>query len=130
MPTATPRQGAHHGHRLSSLTAVRTPIGRFGGGLLEHSAADLATFVLKALIERNSIPGEAVAESHPRPGPAGRLGRQSRPRGHDQGRAAQLRSAPATINIACASGMKALDMARQGILLGEGEVYLAGGARA
>ena len=33
-----------------------------------------------------------------------------------------------TINLACASGMKALDMARQGLVLGEGEVYLAGGA--
>ncbi|MEI6499728.1 MAG: thiolase family protein [Armatimonadota bacterium] len=109
------------------VDAVRTPIGRFGGGLLEHSAADLAALVLKALIERNSIPGEAVAEVF--------LGQVIQAgSGINIARQAALKAGlpltviGSTINIACASGMKALDMARQGILLGEGEVYLAGGA--
>ncbi|MHB8995847.1 MAG: thiolase family protein [Armatimonadota bacterium] len=109
------------------IDAVRTPIGRFGGGLLEHSAADLATFVLKALIERNSLPGEAVAEVF-----MGQVIQAGS--GMNIARQAALRAGlpqsviGSTINIACASGMKAMDMARQGILLGEGEVYLAGGA--
>lgn len=109
------------------IDAVRTPIGRFGGGLLEHSAADLATFVLKALIERNSIPGEAVAEVI--------LGQVLQGgSGINLGRTAAIKAGlpnsvcGSTINIACASGMKAMDMARQGIVLGEGDVYLAGGA--
>lgn len=109
------------------IDAVRTPIGRFGGGLLEHSAADLAALVLKALIERNSLPGEAVAEVF--------LGQVIQAgSGINIARQAALKAGlplsviGSTINIACASGMKALDMARQGILLGEGDVYLAGGA--
>jgi acetyl-CoA C-acetyltransferase len=109
------------------IDAVRTPIGRFGGGLLEHSAADLATIVLKALIERNSIPGEAVAEVI--------LGQVLQAgSGVNLGRMAALRAGlpntacGSTINYACASGMKALEMACHGLRLGEGEVYLAGGA--
>lgn len=109
------------------IDVVRTPIGRFGGGLLEHSATDLATIVLKALIERNSIPGEAVEEVI--------LGQVLQGgSGINVGRTAAMKAGlpvsvyGSTINNACASGMKAMDMARQGILLGEGDVYLAGGA--
>ena len=109
------------------IDAVRTPIGRFGGGLLEHSAADLATHVTRALIERNRIPGEAVDEVF-----FGQVlqGGSS----INVARVAAIHAGLAhtacasTVNIACASGMKALDMARQGILLGEGGVYIAGGA--
>jgi acetyl-CoA C-acetyltransferase len=109
------------------IDAVRTPIGRFGGGLVQHSAADLATIVLQALIARNSVPGEAVHEvilGQVLQGGSGvNLGRMA-------AIAAGLPNSvcASTINIACASGMKALDMGRQGILLGEGDVYLAGGA--
>ena len=46
--------------RVFIVDGLRTPIGRFGGGLIEHSAAELATTVVKALIERNSVAGEAV----------------------------------------------------------------------
>lgn len=113
--------------RAVIIDAARTPIGRFGGGLLEHSAADLAAFVLRALVERNQVPGEAVAEVI--------LGQVIQAgSGINIARQAALKAGlplgviGSTINIACASGMKALDMARQGVLLGEGEVYLAGGA--
>lgn len=109
------------------VDAVRTAIGKFGGSLLEFSAADLAIHVTRALIERNSIPGEQVDEvifgQVIQAGSGINLARQ----------AALKAGLPnevcaSTINIACASGMKAIDMARQGILLGEGKVYLAGGA--
>ena len=113
--------------RACLIDAVRTPIGRFGGGLMQHSAADLAAIVLQALTERNSVPGEAVAEVI--------LGQVLQGgSGVNLGRMAAMKAGlphsvcASTINIACASGMKALDMARQGVLLGEGEVYLAGGA--
>jgi acetyl-CoA C-acetyltransferase len=113
--------------RAVIIDAVRTPIGRFGGGLLEHSAADLGTFILKALIERNSIPGEAVAEVFMgqviQAGSGINIARQAALKA-----GLPLSVIGSTVNIACASGMKALDMARQGILLGEGDVYLAGGA--
>lgn len=109
------------------VDAVRTAIGKFGGSLLEFSAADLAIHVTRALIERNSIPGEKVDEVIF--GQVIQVGS-----GINLARQAALKAGlpnevcASTINIACASGMKAIDMARQGILLGEGKVYLAGGA--
>lgn len=109
------------------IDALRTPIGRFGGGLLEHSAADLATLVLRALLERNSVPGEQVAEvilgQVIQAGSGINLARQAALKA-----GLPLTVIGSTVNIACASGMKAIDMACQGIALGEGDIYLAGGA--
>ncbi len=108
------------------VDAVRTPIGRFGGGLLEHSALDLAAIVLKTLLERNNVPAEAVDEVI-----MGQVLQAGSP--VNIARAAALRIGlpdtvcASTINMVCASGMKALAMAQQSILLGEGGVYLAGG---
>ncbi|MEN6404349.1 MAG: thiolase family protein [Armatimonadia bacterium] len=109
------------------IDAVRTPIGRFGGGLLEHSAAELAAHVVKALIERNAIPGDVVDEVFMgqviQAGSGINLARQAALKA-----GLPLLVIGSTVNIACASGMKALDMAWQGVMLGEGEVYIAGGA--
>ncbi len=108
------------------VDALRTPIGRFGGGLLEFSAGDLATHVVKALIERNAVPVDQVDEVI--------LGQviQGGSDGNVARRAAVKAGLPvtvcgSTINMACASGMRSIDMARRGILLGEGSVYIAGG---
>ncbi len=108
------------------VDAVRTAIGKFGGGLLEFSAADLATHVLKALLERNRVPAEEVDEVI--------LGQVLQPgSGFNIARTAAVRAGlpvsvcGCTVNKACASGMKAVDLARQGILLGEGNLYIAGG---
>ncbi len=108
------------------VDAVRTPIGRFGGGLLEFSAAELAAHLIKALVERNSIPGEQVDEVI--------LGQVIQAgSGINVARQAAISAGlpvsvcACTINKACASGMKAIEMARQGISLGEGSIYLAGG---
>jgi acetyl-CoA C-acetyltransferase len=108
------------------VDAVRTAIGRFGGGLTEFSAADLATHVVKSLIERNEVPVDEVDEVV--------LGQVLQGgSGANVARAAAIRAGlPVTVcgtvvNMVCASGMRALEMARQGILLGEGSIYLAGG---
>jgi acetyl-CoA C-acetyltransferase len=124
--------GSHDMPSALIIDAVRTPIGRFGGGLLEHSAADLATLVIKALIERNFGP----ANSRPLPAVDEVILGQVLQGGSgvNLARVAAIKAGlpnavcGSTINMACASGMKAVDMARQGLLLGEGEVYLAGGA--
>lgn len=112
--------------RAVIVDALRTPIGRFGGGLLEHSAADLAVVVLQALLERTQAPREDVAEVL--------LGQVLQGgAGMNVARQAALRAGlpvtvgACTLNQACASGMRALDLARQGIALGEGALYLAGG---
>jgi len=109
------------------IDAIRTPIGRLGGGLVEHTAPDLATHVLKALIERNSLPVDQVDEvilgQVVQGGSGVNLARQAAIKA-----GLPVTVCACTINKACASGMKALDMARQAILLGEGSIYLAGGA--
>lgn len=113
-------------HTAVIVDAVRTPIGKFGGGLLEFSAGDLAAHVIRALIERNAVPPEAVEEVI--------LGQviQGGSDGNVARKAALAAGLPVTVcgttvNMACASGMKAIDMARQAIALGEGTVYIAGG---
>ena len=109
------------------IDAVRTPIGRFGGGLLEYSAGGLAALVVRALMERNDIPPDQVDEVFfgqvIQGGSDGNLARK----------AAIAAGLPVsvcgvTVNMACASGMRAIDMARQAILLGEGRIFIAGGA--
>ena len=108
------------------VDAARTPIGRFGGSLARHSAVDLAAHLIKALLQRNEVPPEAVDEVI--------LGQVIQAgSGANAARTAAIRAGlpfsvrGATINMVCASGMRAVDMARQGALLGEGGVYLAGG---
>ena len=108
------------------LDAVRTPIGRFGGGLLEFTAGDLATHVVRALIERNAIPPDAVDEVI--------LGQVIQ--GASDGNVARKAAVAAglhvstcglTVNMACASGMRAIELAREAIVLGEGRLCIAGG---
>lgn len=108
------------------IDALRTPIGRFGGGLLEHSAADLATLVTQALIERNAVPRDQVAEVF--------LGHVIQGGSNlNVARTAAVRAGlpvsvcGATVNMMCASGMRAVEMARGAIALGEGDLYIAGG---
>jgi acetyl-CoA C-acetyltransferase len=108
------------------VDAVRTAIGRFGGSLLEFSAADLAAHVVKALVERNQVPPDQVDEMI-----FGQVLQGGTPVNVAR-RAAIAAGLPETVcgytvNKACASGMKALELARQAILLGEGTLYLAGG---
>jgi acetyl-CoA C-acetyltransferase len=108
------------------LDAVRTPIGRFGGGLLEHSAADLATIVTKTLVDRNEVPPAEVAEvifGHVIQGCSNL----------NVARTVAIRAGlpetvcGSTVNMMCASGMRSVDMARRAIALDEGDLYLAGG---
>ncbi|MDE2995451.1 MAG: thiolase family protein [Bacteroidota bacterium] len=42
------------------IDAVRSPIGRFGGALQNHSAVDLAAHAMKASLERSGVPGDAL----------------------------------------------------------------------
>ncbi len=108
------------------VDAIRTPIGRFGGSLLEFSAGDLATHVVRALIERNDVPRGEVDEvifGHViQGGSPVNVARQAAVRA-----GLPVTVCGATINMVCASGMRAIDMARQGIMLAEGSIYIAGG---
>jgi acetyl-CoA C-acetyltransferase len=105
---------------------VRTPIGKFGGGLAALSAADLGTAVARACLERASFAAEHVDQvifGHARQ--AGGGPNTARQIGY---RAGVPVDRPAlTINQACGSGLQAVLSAARTIRLGEARVVLAGG---
>jgi acetyl-CoA C-acetyltransferase len=108
------------------LSAVRTPIGKFGGSFAASTAADLGEAAAKAAIERSGIPAAAVDETifgHARQ--AGGGPNTARQVSH---RAGVPDSVPAyTVNKACASSLKALTLGALSIAAGENDVVLAGG---
>ena len=108
--------------------AIRTPIGRFGGGLSTVRADDLAALPIKALIERNpQVEWAAVDEVFL--GCANQAGEDNR----NVARMALLlaglpQSIPGvTLNRLCASGMDAIGTAFRAIASGEMELAIAGG---
>jgi len=108
------------------LSAVRTPIGKFGGSLASQTAADMGVVAAKAAIERASVRPEQIEETVF--GNARQAGG-----GPNSARQISVRSGvpqevPAfTVNKACASGMKSIALAYQAILVGESGCILAGG---
>ncbi|WP_313738678.1 3-oxoadipyl-CoA thiolase [Pseudomonas sp.] len=108
--------------------AIRTPIGRFGGGLASVRADDLAAVPLKALIERNpSVQWAQLDEVFF--GCANQAGEDNR----NVARMALLLaglppSVPGvTLNRLCASGLDAIGTAFRAIASGEMELAIAGG---
>ncbi|WP_283437408.1 3-oxoadipyl-CoA thiolase [Pseudomonas helmanticensis] len=108
--------------------AIRTPIGRFGGGLSAVRADDLAAVPIKALMERNSsVDWSAIDEVFL--GCANQAGEDNR----NVARMALLlaglpESVPGvTLNRLCASGMDAIGTAFRAIASGEMELAIAGG---
>lgn len=109
------------------VDAVRTAIGKFGGSLLEFTAGDLATHVVRALLERNTVPPERVDEvifGHVLQG--GSDLNVARTAAIEAG--LPITCCGWTINKMCASGMKAIEAARSAVLIGEAGIIIAGGA--
>ncbi len=108
------------------LSAVRTPIGKFGGSLSSLTAADIGVVAAKAAMERAAIRPEQVEETIF--GNARQAGGGPNPARQISVRSGVPQEVPAyTVNKACASGMKAISLAYQAILLGESSCILAGG---
>ncbi|MFI1707227.1 thiolase family protein [Streptomyces griseoruber] len=109
------------------VAAVRTPVGRRGGGLAEVHPADLSAAVLGALVDRTGLDPEAVDDVIW--GCVSQIGDQS----SNIGRYAVLaagwpESVPGTtVNRACGSGQQALEFAVQSVLSGQHELVVAGG---
>lgn len=106
--------------------SVRTPIGRFGGSLSEFTAADLGVAVARESLRRTGLQAEQIHQSiwgcARQAGVGPNVGRQI------SYRAGAPETVPAfTVNQACGSGLKAIILAVQEILLGRAEVVLAGG---
>ena len=108
------------------LSAVRTPIGKFGGSLASLTAADMGVVAAKAAIERAGIQPGQVDESIF--GNARQAGGGPNPARQISIRSGVPQEVPAfTVNKACASGLKAIALAYQAILLGDANCILGGG---
>ena len=108
------------------LSAVRTPIGKFGGSLASLTAADMGVVAAKAAIERAGMHPDQIDETIF--GNARQAGGGPNPARQISIRSGVPQEAPAfTVNKACASGMKSIALAYQSILLGDASCILAGG---
>jgi acetyl-CoA C-acetyltransferase len=108
------------------LSAVRTPIGKFGGAFSALSAAELGAAAARGALERAVVEPAEIEETifgHARQ--AGGGPNSARQAAH---RAGIPDSSPAfTVNKACASSLKAISLAALSIAAGESDVILAGG---
>ena len=108
------------------LSAVRTPIGKFGGSLASLSAADMGVVAAKAALERAGVQPQQVEETIF--GNARQAGGGPNPARQISIRSGVPQEAPAyTVNKACASGIKSIALAFQEIVTGNLECVLAGG---
>jgi acetyl-CoA C-acetyltransferase len=108
------------------VSAVRTPIGSFGGSLKDISATKLGATAIQAAVERAGIKGIDVDEVLMGCVLQANLG-QAPAR-----QAAKFAGLPdsvvcTTVNKVCASGMKAIAQGAQAIMLGDASVVVAGG---
>jgi acetyl-CoA C-acetyltransferase len=106
--------------------AVRTPIGCFQGALSRHSAVELGSLVINALVERSGIEPHVIDEviigQVLTAGTGQNPARQSAIKGGLPNTVSAI-----TINDVCGSGLKALHLATQAIQCGEADVVIAGG---
>src|SRR5688572_31141025 len=108
------------------VSAVRTPIGSFGGSLKDFAAPQLGALAIKAAITRAGInPGDinellmgCVLQANTGQAPARQASKWAGLPDHIP---------CTTVNKVCASGMKAIMQGAQSILLGDNEVVVAGG---
>ena len=108
------------------ISAVRTPIGSFGGSLKDLSATQLGAIAIKGALQKAGVKPEQIQDVLMGCVLQANLG-QAPAR-----QAAKFAGLPnevncTTINKVCASGMKAIAQAAQSILLGDADIVVAGG---
>lgn len=107
---------------------ARTPVGKFGGTLATIRPDDLAAMAIKGLMERNPAFAPELLEDVIF-GAANQAGEDNR----NVARMALLlagipiETAGVTVNRLCASGLQSIMDAARGLMLGEGQAYIAGG---
>ncbi len=109
------------------VDALRTPIGRHGGALAEVRPDDLAAVVLRAIVARNQVPGDAVDDVLL--GCANQAGEDNR---NVARMSLLLAGLPVTVpggtvNRLCGSGMMAVADGARAIALGDADLVIAGG---
>ena len=109
------------------IDAIRTPIGRYGGGLAPVRADDLLADTLMALVEKTGVDPAQIQDVF--------MG-CSNQAGEDNRNIARMASLLAglpdsvpgvTVNRLCGSGLEAVIQAARAIRCGEGDLFLAGG---
>jgi acetyl-CoA C-acetyltransferase len=107
------------------VSALRTPIGSFGGSLAGFTATELGGFAIKAAVEKAGINPEDVQEVYMGNVLSANIGQAP---ATQAAKFAGLPDVPATtINKVCASGTKAIMLAAQSIALGDHDILVAGG---
>ena len=107
------------------ISAVRTPIGSFGGSLASVSATQLGAIVIKASVNKAGISPDQVQEVFMGNVLSANIGQAPATQAT---KFAGLPNIPATtINKVCASGTKAIMFGAQSIALGENDIVVAGG---
>jgi 3-oxoadipyl-CoA thiolase len=113
--------------RAVVLSGVRTPIGRYGGGLSGVRPDDLAAIVVREAVKRGGVPAEQVEDVWL--GCANQAGEDNR----DVARMAVLLAGlpesvgGVTVNRLCASGLSAVVGACHAVIAGDGDLFVAGG---
>jgi acetyl-CoA C-acetyltransferase len=108
------------------VAAVRTPIGSFGGCLKSVSATTLGSIAIKGAMDKLNLNPALVDEVIMGSVIQAGLG-QAPARQASKGAGLPNKVIATTVNKVCASGMKAISMAAQNILLGDADIVIAGG---
>jgi 3-oxoadipyl-CoA thiolase len=109
------------------LSAVRTPVGRYGGALAGERPDDLAALVVREAVERAGVPAGEIEDVYF--GAANQAGEDNR---NVARMAALLAGLPqevagVTLNRLCASGLSAVVAACHAVRAGDGDLFVAGG---
>ena len=108
------------------LDATRTPWGKFGGALRDYQAAELAALLMRALIERDRLDPATI--DNVVMGQVLQAGQGQLPSRQALIAAGIPDTTPSTlVNKVCGSGLRAVTLAAQNILLGDSNLALAGG---
>src|SRR3990170_7242536 len=107
--------------------ALRTPVGRYGGALARVRPDDLAAIVIRAAVERSGVRPDAIDDVIL--GCANQAGEDNR---NVARMSALLAGLPVevggqTVNRLCGSGLQAINSAAHAIMVGDGDVMVAGG---
>ena len=109
------------------LSAVRTPVGRYGGALAGVRPDDLAALVVREAVARSEVPAAEIEDVYF--GAANQAGEDNRNVARMAALLAGLPQSVAgvTLNRLCASGLSAIVGACHAVIAGEGDLFVAGG---
>jgi acetyl-CoA C-acetyltransferase len=113
--------------RAVVLSAVRTPVGRYGGALAGERPDDLAALVIKEAVARAGVDAAQIEDVYF--GAANQAGEDNRNVARMAALLAGLPESVAgvTVNRLCASGLSAVVSASHAVVAGDGDLFVAGG---